>query len=313
MKKTKIISLLVFAPLLVGCGSKIEKPKFAKYGDEVKGDKFFKDFIKKHEAASFSKKAKFEGLVYKGLMSEFEMSETKRNNKVIESSAAIESMKFDMQIDIDHAILYQATSMGMDSEKVKGSIKEALSGEEKLVTQQQVSSIKGEKYIVELDVLNKVYERGEKAPKTSEIQTSLDTMAKNYSGDSLVEALQIVYMSYETASDKEKKNYKFYENKEVFTAEVSLEKTQKDKTYKATYTTTQIAQVDMSEGKWSSKVYWEQAATFEYLKDCYDEDYNFRKKGDVVVGKAGMTQDITATRKSLNLKVIDLSDYAEEK
>ena len=82
----KILTLLVFVPLLAGCGNKVSKPKFAKFSNEVKTfAKFDEQLQKALKKTSLFKTAKVGSLVFTGDYGYKDVLETKREEKAIKT------------------------------------------------------------------------------------------------------------------------------------------------------------------------------------------------------------------------------------
>ena len=301
--KTRCLSLLLFVPLLAGCGNKVSEPKFARYGDEVKASAFEKAFTKKLEAASFSKKAKIGSMELVSKTGEAQYTERTRDGKKFSTSESTLSIDTTMKYDADNLIVLNET------EYVAGGTTEnpgqTVDGEMKISskTQMQQAKVKKQNYFVEADAVEEVYEPLMAVSKKDDLVTTLDAQAKAYASAGALQMMSVI-MGYESAPEEEQKHYKFYQNGDIFTIEQKSEDTEKEAEFTAKRESRETMQCDFTEGKWSLKGYSEAVTTTTFKKDS-----GSYYKGEVLVEKQIAALELRTTKKSVKLEALDLSKY----
>ena len=306
MKKTKFLSLLVFAPLLVGCGSStVKAPKFAKFGSSVKYDKFFKDFGDKFNKAKFSdEKAKLGSLVANTKQSGYEERVVTRQKK--EASKISNYSGFELKYSYDSESLVSKSELKQTiEEKEKSKTVDSSSLIEfETPTLLQVASIEGKKHVVYVTPNTKEYSAEIEVAKDSDAADYFNEMNKLQIATNVNELLEEVYYSYEAATDDGKKEFKFYENGDIFTAEWAHEEKLTEPGFKGTSSQKWTTQVDMTDGKWSAVSYKEFVVEGDAEKT--DGDYI---KGDHFKETTLTLVEAKAQLKSVKVAAQDLKDY----
>jgi hypothetical protein len=306
MKKTKFLSLLVFAPLLVGCGSNtVKAPKFAKYGSSVKYDKFFKDFGDKFNKAKFSdEKAKLGSFVASTGESGYDEQVITRGKKESSRSSNFAGFKLKYSFDSESLVSKSELKQTMEEKEKSKTVDNSSLIEYETPTLMQVSSIEGKKHLVYVTPNTKEYQDMGEVTKDDPADEYFNEMNKMQIAMNINDALEEVYYSYESASDEGKKEYKFYENGNIFTAEWAHEEKLTEPGFKGTSSQQWTVQVDMTEGKWSAISYKE--FVVEGDAEVTDGDYI---KGDHFKETTLTLVEAKAQLKSVKVAAQDLKDY----
>ena len=309
MKKTKFLSLLVFAPLLASCGAgKFDEPKFAKYGDEVKAEKFGKAFDDILKKSSLNKKAKLGSLFMSKRDVYYSSSDVVRNKKSIKGGSMGQAEVSEISYDSKNVI---AKNVETDEYVQK---EYALSGEEvaetsmKSTNQQQVSKVKGKSSLVSIDEDTKTYSVIYEVDKDNVPANDFDAQFKSYLSGQIESSYVTFALSYEAADAKEKKNYKFYQNGNVFTMEFQDSQEVEEENYKGSSSEKWTIQLDLTEGKWNLKSLYVHEAEVEVTKDYYQGSNKFIK-GDILKEKEMSIEDAKAEQKDIKLNALDLANY----
>ena len=300
--KTRCLSLLLFVPLLAGCGNKLSEPKFAKFGDEVKADKFQDEIEKKLKDASFSKKAKLGSLECTQKTGQSAEKERTRDGKQYSKSENSSVMDVSMKYDSEQLSVLSETEMVMSSKSEGPGSHEESEFKVTAKVQMQHSKVKKENWFVSVDLEENVYEGVQKIEK-KDLATMLDGQAKGMVSQTVV-LMKDALLGYDGASKEEKKNFKFYQNGSIFTMEYKTEDSENEKEYSVKYNERNTVQLDLTQGKWSFKSYTEVVETTEFKKD-FDEFY----KGEVYNDKTVAVTELSFAKKNVKVNPLDLSKY----
>jgi hypothetical protein len=297
--KKKFLSLLVFAPLLVGCGNNVSKPKFAKFSNEVKTfDKFVEELTKAREKTSIFKEAKVGSLELKGEHAHKDLHEAKRDGKVISSSSDCQTDKGTSKFDAESLVYVQKFEVSDTRENKDGYGTDVTKTVDKYNLQIQV---KDSKNVASINLDKKEYS----VAPLGEVKaaTFFDSQAKIMFGGSLVSDMQNILGHY---SEAKKDNFKFYKDGDIFTV---VEKREDKKEYEVSTeveTYEHTVQVEIVEGKWSTKSYYCSTITATYKQNYYTA-----AKGDVVTEKEEDSSTCVVQSKKVGLKNLDLGKYSE--
>ena len=296
----KILTLLVFMPLLVGCGNKVSKPKFSKFSNEVKTyEKFEEEIQKALKKTSLFKTAKVGSLVFTGDHAYKDVFEAKREKKVVKTQTEYDSSKGVIKYDAANLIYNQNMEQKSESEYIDKGGAETSSSKETTNSQIQVKDSKNlamvfpDKKEYRVESLG-----GQKAADYFDNQVKF-MFAISYYGN-----MEQILGMYE---EETKSLFKFYKDGDIFTVVYSREKEDSsDETYNFEEKYEYTVQVEIKEGKWSSKAY----SLFESTK-TYKVNYYTMAKGDVQTEKEEEASTVVIEAKKLNLKKISLDKYSE--
>lgn len=308
MKKTKFLSLLVLAPLMTGCGTNVKAPKFAKKGDEVKYADFVNNLDKLLEKASFKKEKKLGQSEFKMKNAYNDTYEKIRGKKTIVKSVDYqvteEDHKYDPNKIVDRYVFKGEIVQTLEEPVGKSVDKSTMQHEDA----NQYHKIGEKEYLVHVEGDKKQYTNVAEISK-SDLVGMFDFQAKNYA-EGIFDDVFDLLGDYEAAPEKEQKNYKFYRNGNIFTIELEVETTEEhkvdDKVDYVTVTKGNVtAQVDVTEGKWSSKTYMHSVSDREFKINVGEF-----AKGDI----SRETNDSAFERifevKEVKVEPFDLKDFA---
>ena len=311
MKKTKLFALLLAAPLLASCGkASVKAPKFAKYGDEVKYEKFVAALQKLSEKSDFSKDAKLPSSVFKYEQGTEMSFSLKRNDKVREETSGVEIEKYEVKHDAKNNLMqgkgtyvYAYADKGPGTEIAASDTQESDFG-------YQSHKAKDGTYAIDVNNKAKEYSKEFKLEKDYGMAEWLDEESKNHAYNCYGYAIDLLD-EYDSSDKEDKKNYKFYRNGDnIFTIECKMSdsdnvKDEKDKViYKYTAEVSSTAQIDMTKGKFRVVCFHEETEVRTFAQD-YDE----YKKGDVGTQIRRMSLTAAMDYKDVTLKAIDISNY----
>lgn len=315
MKKLTILPLFLVAPLLVGCGTNVKAPKFAKAGEEVSCEKFGTDLLEKKEAAAFSKEDKIGSLVWKNKSaSKRTIKDVRADKLVVKDSVNYNELNVTMQYDASNYLI-------QGSQKAKSSTVEKTQYEDEKTEQNanvnmfiQEYAKNDKKYAIYGNKESKELHGAAELGESLTIADYVDGNMKNMLAQQGTTVVSIV-VQYETLTDEEKAKYKFYENGNIFTVEYKSEKEDEHKDgedvviYKTKTSNYSKIQLDLTDGAWKLKMYQEDTIETEYVKD--DEDYD-HLAGEKIVDKRLSMADGEAKYKSVKLKAVDTAGYRDD-
>ena len=311
MKKIKLLPLLAVIPMLASCGSKPSKPSFAKVGNEVKAAKFAADLEKAGLKASFNQEKAMNSGLFKLDAREYYILEasTKKSGKGKVEMSTFD--KFEYRHDKENKLAQ--SSYDYAASTVISSDSYSTNNVEAYKDQQGYQTTKSGKktYLVDVSKEEKEYRLIKEVDKDNSVEKFLDAEIKERLGDCGVNMAETM-AQYEMAEEKVKKNYKFYENGNIFTIEVKYddEEEVKDEGYKVKAKVEQKVQLDLTEGKLKSKYWLSTEASYEFSK-AITMDGTHYEKGDSMTMKEQMSFDASFTEKAQNLKPFDLKGYVE--
>lgn len=301
MKNSKrILTLLVFMPLLAGCGNNVSKPKFAKFSNEVKTyEKFNEELQKALKKTSLFKTAKLGSIVFSGDNAYKDVFEIKREEKAVHTQTEYNSSKATVKYDAANLIYNQNLEQKLDAEYIDKSGAETYSSKE--ITNYQVQ-VKDSKNLATVFPDKKEYQvesfGGQKAADY------FDNLVKPMFAYSYYSNMGQILGMYEEGT---KSCFKFYNDGDIFTVVYSREtKDSSDETYKYESKYEYTVQLEIKEGKWSSKSY----SLFESTKTYKVNSYAMAK-GDVQIEKEEEASTRFIEAKEPNLKNISLDKYSE--
>lgn len=312
--KKKFLSLLVFAPLLVGCGNKVQAPKFADYGKKMASYEAFKTAVEAELAKTSLKKA--------AKIGSYEVEEkkatnvdaydsgsrkTERDKKVISETVKHFETTYKTRYSAEDLIL---SSERKDTESETSSDANGSStsgGSSTSKTQFQEGKINKKKHILYVDITNKKYQSVKEVGSDEKPATLFDGQAKDIGLNYVMGDMNYFNTMYTTEfGDEMKAKCSFYKNGKIYTAEIKYEVKQSSENsdYKCNYNCT--VQVDLTEGNFSSKFFEEEIAVDTYKKSCYSGT----AKGDVVTETKLTSNEVSLKMKKVSGKAVDISKFA---
>ena len=302
MKKTKLLPLLLAIPMLASCGlAKPKQPKFADVGKEVAYAKFGEDFQKQSEKAAFNSEKALESGVYKMDTRILTESNIKREKKEIAKSSTLKNDKEEAKYDKVNKLLEETTESSSTSKSTSQSSTVNNSSGLKNSYVYQEGEKDGKKYVVQYDKATKEVTK-ESSLESTTTAKYLDSKVKAEVRINTTLILSFVFMEYEGSSDADKKNFKFYENGDIYTITWNVKSETKTEETKTTEKTDMKIQVDFNKEKLASKIWLETSSVVECLKDS-GSDY----KGDIKTEATKESVDISYQFKDVKLKAADLS------
>ena len=304
MKKNKILTLLAFTPLLSGCGNGVKAPKFVDYGKQVKASAFITNITKAFSDTRFNKAAKISSYEANSAYAQHGNEDLIRNNKVIRNNQEFYRKSIKYQYDASELVLnLKNNDVSKESHKENShKLEDIQKGnyEEQL----QAGKYNKKDYLLSLDIKFKEY-RPYLPLDGYKLADLFDGEAKSTANEIMEESISSIQSNYYDATDEEKKNYKFYQNGEIYTIEYKSSQIKEVKGDRKTKTNTiWKVQLDFTEGKWSGKEYSLQEVEIEYLKK--QEDF---AKGDVTKATYEKSRENTIVLKDVKLKNEDVSKY----
>lgn len=312
MKKLKFLPLLLVAPLLIGCNN-VKSPKFADNGEEVAGDKFMADLAEKSLATAYNKEDALPSLAVKSKRSSKEYSARTRKDAGFKAS-------YERNYSTTTSMKYDAANVLMDGKVSSKTKRKEVSNYGKEIGNEKESRnmfyqefAKGDKkYLVmgtkEEKKLQAISQVTEENPASKVMDMFVKTAVASQGSD-----LNNLLNAYAGSTEEEQKNYKFYENGNIFTVEYkySVENEEsKDGEDKVIYVTNasyyKKAQVDLTDGKWKA-LFWNESS----VKQEYKQDYGIYFEGDVYESKDLTSEETIAEYKDAKLKAQDVSGYKD--
>lgn len=316
MKKIKLLSLLAIVPMLASCGGKPSKPRFASYGKEVAYKTIVADQSKVASKADFmGEKALGSGVFKSKEGSYISIKGTMNADKVsmVIQSADESEMKYDQKNAIVQNTSKSEYVMTSDSSAGSSSMGENSS----FTSSIQLGKVDKKSCLIEATKESKEYRKLVETDKKG-AQAMLDFRAKEMLEDATDE-FEASLLHYEVLDKKEQKNYKFYENGNIFTVEVKFEKEESHKTdgkvdYVEKYKYEVASQVDFTNGKFRAVSWGSMDLSVEFKKDANYVIPEFGmpgqyKAGDKVTCDMKMASEESFTAKELTLKAFDLAGY----
>ena len=311
MKKSKLLILVLVAPLLTGCGSgKVKAPKFAKEGESVSGDKFVEDIGKAYSSSAIAQEAALGSSVVSFNLKMSGDLGVERDKKSFSKSTSFTEQDTKLEYDAGNSIL-KMTNKGVmkESEKTKHGTTTS-NGSQNQVASYGAAQVSGANYIVNVNQKAKEYFKIMLIEGEITAAKYDDMMLKMMVG-SLIDQYSFSAAAWATMTDEEKAEYKFYENGNIYTYEfehkVENEETkdEEDKVVKIEserhYTKVQI---DFTAGKMAVKAFDEVENT-----TVYKQNSGIYVAEDIVKEKQLQSVDASCIDKDVKLKSTDLSKF----
>lgn len=303
-KTTKFLSFLLFAPLLTGCGNGVKAPKFVDYGKEVKAATFITNITKAFSDVRFNKAAKIPSYEANSTYALHGNEDLIRNNKVIRNDQESYSRTIKYQYDSSELVLNLKNKDASKQTHKENSHKLEDVQKDNYEEQLQAGKYNKKDYLLSLDIKFKEY-RPYLPLDGYKLADLFDGEAKSTAIEIIEESISGIESAYYDATDEEKKNYKFYQNGEIYSIEYKSSQTKEVKGDRKTRTNTLWkVQLDFTEGKWSGKEYSLEEVEIEYLKK--QEDF---AKGDITKATYEKASENTIILKDVKLKNEDVSKY----
>lgn len=316
MKKIKLLSLLAIVPMLASCGGKPSKPRFASYGKEVSYKTIVADRSKVASKADFMSEKALGSGVFKSKDGSYVSIEGTINAdkfSMVIKSAEESEFKYDQK----NAIV-QNTSKSESVTTSKSSGGSTNIGDNSSTTSSiQLGKVDKKSCLIQATKESKEYVKLFETDKKG-AQAKLDVRAKSMLGNAADE-FEAGLLHYEVLDKKEQKNYKFYENGNIFTVEVKFEKEESHKTdgkvdYVEKYKYEVASQIDFTNGKFRAVSWGSIDLSVEFKKDVnyvipeigMPGQY---KAGDKITCDMKMASEESFTAKELTLKAFDLAGY----
>jgi hypothetical protein len=235
MKKTKLLPLLVAAPMLVSCGiAKPTKGGFVKVSDadKVTSAKFVEEISKEQEKIDFystkalpSSEAKIES---KYLLK----ADVKRGKRTLRSIENGDNEKAQSKFDkANQIIAFETTSKENISFK-SDAMSRAETFDNKSLSTYQVSKVGNDKHLLYVDNSKKEYWSRAKFESTDKPEETVDSYAKGFIEEMAYGVygytLSDLVGMYMGSSEEEQKDFTFYKKDRVYTIEYSFEEKDKD-------------------------------------------------------------------------------------
>lgn len=312
MKKIKLLPLLAVIPMLASCGGKPAKPKFAKFGDEVKVDVFDKKTADAVKKSVLDKKEIPSGTV-KASTNIYYLTEHKRGNKVMTKSEQHNEGISEVKHDAKNLVIEgKSTSKSSYVKKSKEGTKNQSAKSVKTYVDQE-AKIDSKKYVVSAYKDSKeFYKLATIVEEVNSTKSILNTEIRNF----LLVGQLLTYTvesGYNSADKEGKKNYKFYQNGNIFTIDFKEEienesKNFEDKVEYIVKGTNEITvQVQIEAEKVSYKYFSQREEVYEYKLDT-GSNY---AKGDVKKEVNCYVAEGEWKKKDVSLKAVDLSGYTQ--
>lgn len=334
MKKIRLLPLLLAAPLLVSCGSKVKvkELKFADKGGELEYSEFFTKLMEASEASAMSKEDPLPSASFSDVILKSDTSKTVRGKEELKSSYTGSESKMERKFDASSHVAYSKGSYKASSES-KDAEKTATSKQQSKAEAYVQEGKKGEKsYLVDADAIRKQYSAIGELSEELPVAKAFDAYTKTLVSASSSGEISRVLASYAHEDEEGKKDFKFYNADKVFTVEYKHE-VKEEKVYDMTEAEAEAAgkqrtllyeensvssftvQLDLTDGKSSYKKYGkstsERAYKAEYIKLSFGGAPEYFKAGDVVSSEQLESEEVSYTYDSkVSLKAIDLGKYS---
>ncbi len=314
MKKIKVLPLVLALPLLVSCGQDVKAPKFAKAGDakeyaawseaadnSSKGNVFFPD-----EAdallPSFKGSRQAEGII---------KDEVKRDKKVVYSDMNYSKSQEEYQSDTENGLIRTKEKRSEKEEFKNTYAKQTINSKSAYEHSFQKGTFEDKEYMMDVRVPHKTYILSGQVTETNTYAKLLNTEAESILFMDVMLPLMVI-ATYPSASEEEQKNYAFYQNGDIFTAEYKKEekgietKDAEDKVkWVADTLTSWKVQIDYSNKEAIKTVYY-----YEEVKTTtYNVSYDMCMPGDVETETRKESAVAELAKKDVKLKAEDLSKY----
>lgn len=309
MKKMKILPLILTLPLLVGCNKEDIKPKFAKEGEKIEFNAFndaFQEDMKKSAFFSEDESTYIPSFKAVAEMDQLEKQTLKRDGKENASTTTLGKSKANAASDSENGILRAKISTDREVTRVTPEGKDVEKGKANQTNVIQKATIEDKTYMVEVDVEAKTYELAETIDEEHPYYKYYKERISETIGMPFM-MLMLVEMSYSAASEEDQKNYGFYKNGQIYTAEFSHEEVKETKDAEENVTQVETdktyvkVQLDFKKADvMKAAFYQEEVKSIEYK---VSSSVNYA--GDIV-------EDIEKSAYSCDIKKADVKNKAED-
>lgn len=309
MKKMKILPLILTLPLLVGCNKEDIKPRFAKEGEKVEFNAFneaLQEDMKKCAFFNEDESAPIPSFKAVLEMDQLEKQTLKRDGKDNSSTTTLGKSKANAASDAENGILRAKISTEREVKSVTPAGKDVEKGKSSQTNVLQKATIEDKTYMVSVDVEAKTYE----VEHTIDEEHPYDKYYKEQLSETIgmpFMMLMLVELSYSAASEEDQKNYGFYKNGQIYTAEFTHEEVKETKDAEENVTKVKTektyvkVQVDLRKADvMKSAFYQEQVESTEY------------KVADSVYYAGDVFEDLEKTAFSCDVKKADVKNKAED-
>ena len=310
MKKIKVFPLLILVPMLASCGlSKPSSPKFADVGKEVKFDKFQTDLMEASGKAIFNSEKALPSGILKSKKAILSTTILKRGKETLMDYNVLRNENSELKYDKENKIVKEIVEDKSEAQSKTQTEKASEVDNVKTTRVYQEGEKDKKKYVLEVRPdLKEVYKEADLSG--TKIAAYLDTFVKVNVGSTADNIFNEIFMQYAASDEKEKKNYKFYENDQIFTIEYKseLEEDVKDDDEKVFLKRTTIqetkVQVELNDKKPQFKEWTNYKITGEYTRD-----FDAFKKGDSGEAVQQGSLEYSYEVKDVKLKAVDVSKF----
>lgn len=222
MKKIGFLMLSLAGVMVLGGWSKdAKKPSFAAQGKEVAFADFEKAFNEKIENNEFLKPKKGEYVPSFKSTTKSAESETnlnKRGNKIVKQKRSAGSSKSSTKYDAKRGVAENVESGKSQSDEFDFGYKSNRKSQTSVDFKFQKASEEGKEYLAQVDLKSKTYNFMTPVDEDEKYEDLFSSLAYMAYSDGYEEFAEI-WTNYVTAKEEEKSNYKFYQNKNLYTIE----------------------------------------------------------------------------------------------
>jgi hypothetical protein len=313
MKKSKLLLLVLVAPLLTGCGKSVKAPKFAKEGESVSGEKFVEDFVKAYESCAFAKEDALGSLEIESSMAMSQEGKVTRGKTVIEEGGYYISSTGKAQYDAAKSIYSSVAKMTTEQSSKSVAGKSTIKDVEKQDESYEPAQVSGANYVVLVDNVAKEYEPAALLEGDATAAKWVDAKVKS-DASKVVSMMAMAIEEYAVETDEEEKaKYKFFESGNIFTLTYSDKvenkeiKDGEDKVIRVENGSTEYKfQLDFTAGKLAYKYWMSSSEKVEYK--AASSEYGV---GDISESSIKYSGDTKLNNKDLKLKAASLDKYTK--
>ena len=310
MKKIKLLSFLLAAPLLVSCGiAKPKQPKFADPGKKIDFAKFNSEVSSASAKSDFYSTKAIDGGIFKVDSRSIQKDEHIRDKKTLGKGVDAYQEVAELKYDKANKIIQSHAEI---NEKYNLDFKSFVRNEEWHEAQTysfQEGKVDGKSYVIKANKEYKEFEKASDLTSEYKVENYLDESIKDFG---IEQGTTIEYALYEYSSldAKAQKKWSFYQNGKVFTIEGVLEVVNDDVEYKSVEKTTFKIQVDFTSGNNKSLSYYESVVETTYKVDTEVTNV-IVKKGDVMKHTGTSSTEASYVFKDIKLKAFDVSKFTK--
>lgn len=310
---SKFLFLVLAVPLLAGCGNKVKEPKFAALGEEKTIDAFEESLTKAiPEDHELVKDDVLGSLVIKAKGASLSSAKHSRGKTV--TYEEVTTGKSTEQIDYDATNALLRDKGESVSKTVEKDAWGKVTTTKKTTTDAMMQEHKAKdvRYAIAVDNNVKEYSPIKVLADDAKMVDYLSDNIKMAVMRSLVMPVYEEMGNYGLADEEEQKNYKFYQNGNIFSVvyESKFEnkevKNQTDNSVRCVGSGSEIrkVQIDLTAGAYSLVTYSKQEGKYDY-KTAYESF----AVGDVNEYEVASSTEFKAAKKEPGLKAIDLAKY----